>query len=109
MGYKKPTLREAKSEALKYLNILKNDGVNIRAAYLFGSFVQGKQHQHSDIDLLVSVRGFKNWIEAGGALHKRLFKVRSRYPLDVVGHVKSQLDEGIPLESEVLRKSIRLV
>jgi len=109
MGYRRATLKEAKAEALRYLNMLRQDGVSIRAAYLFGSFTEGKQRSNSDIDLLVSVRGFKNWLEVGGYLHRKLFGFKSRIPLDVIGHCKPKLNSGIPLENEVLHKGIRLV
>jgi len=109
MGYRKPTLKEAKVEAIRYLEAIKKDGVRIRSAYLFGSFAEGTQRSGSDVDLLVSVKGFENWIDAGGYLHRKLFGFKSRFPLDVIGHVKARLDVGIPLEGEVLKKGIRLL
>ena len=109
MGQRKPSLAAAKAEALGYLKAVRRDGIKIRAAYLFGSFAEGRQHEGSDVDLLVSVRGFHNWIETGGVLQKKLFHWRTKYPLDVIGHVKPRLDEGIPLEREVLRKGLRLL
>jgi|CXWL01.1.fsa_nt_gi predicted nucleotidyltransferase len=109
MGHRKPSLAAAKIDIWRYLTALKKDGVDIRAVYLFGSFAEGKQHSGSDVDLLVSVRGFKNWIEAGGVLHKKLFHIRTKYPLDIIGHIKPRLDQGIPLEREVLRTGIRLI
>ena len=109
MGQRKPTLRQAKAEAMRYLRVLKNDGVHIRSAYLFGSFAEGKQRTNSDLDLLVSLAGFKNWVEAGGYLHGKLSGFHSRFTLDVLAHNKSRLDAGVPLEGEVLKKGIRLI
>jgi len=108
MGYRKPTLRQAKREALRYLDFFKKDGAKVRVAYLFGSFAQGKQGPDSDVDLLVSLAGFKNWVEAGGYLYKKLYEFHPKLNFDVIGHCKFRLDPGIPLESEVLRKGIRL-
>ncbi|MBI4308842.1 MAG: nucleotidyltransferase domain-containing protein [Candidatus Omnitrophica bacterium] len=109
MGQKKPTLRQAKAEAMRYLKILNNDGVHIRSAYLFGSFADGRQRTDSDLDLLVSLAGFKNWIEAGGYLHRKLAGFHSRFNMDIIAHSKPRLDAGIPLEGEVLKKGIRLM
>ncbi len=108
MGYRKPTLAEVKKEAVRYLGFLKKDGAKIRAAYLFGSFAEGKQRMDSDVDLLISLSGFKTWIEAGGYLHKKLYEFKSRYHFDVIGHSRARLDPGVPLENEVLRKGIKL-
>ena len=108
MGFRKSTLSEIKREAGRYLDFLKKDGAKIRAAYLFGSFAEGKQRRDSDVDLLISVSGFKNWLDAGVYLHKKLYEFKPRFHFDIIGHSGVRLDPGIPLESEVLRKGIRL-
>ena len=108
MGHQKPTLNEVKKEALRYLAYLKKDGAKIRKAYIFGSYAEGNQRADSDVDLFVSLEGFNSWLEAGGYLHKKLYIFKPRYHFDVIGHSRPQLDPGIPLESEVLRKGIRL-
>ena len=108
MGYRKPTLGEVKKEAARYLAFLKKDGAKIHSAYLFGSFAEGKQRPDSDVDLLISLAGFKTWVEAGGYLHKKLYEFKPRFRFDVIGHSRPRLDPGIPLENEVLRKGIKL-
>lgn len=109
MDKKKPTLNEAKAEARRYLRLLKKSGFNIRAAYIFGSFVRGTQRSDSDIDLLISVHGFRDWMEATSKLQRLRFDFDEKIPLDVIGHSKPRLDLGIPLEREVAKKGIRLV
>ena len=109
MGQKRPTLKQAKAEAMRYLKLLNNDGVRVRCAYLFGSFAAGKQRMNSDLDLLISLAGFRNWIEAGGYLHRKLAGFHSRFNLDIIAHGKPRLNTGIPLEEEVLNKGIRLI
>ena len=37
----------------KYLKVLTENGIPVRYAVLFGSYVKGKQHEWSDIDLLI--------------------------------------------------------
>ena len=109
MDQKRRTLRQAKAEAMRYLKLLNNDGARVRSAYLFGSFADGKQRIDSDLDLIVSLAGFKNWVEAGGYLYRKLSAFHSYFNLDIIAHSKPRLDAGIPLEGEVLKKGIRLI
>jgi predicted nucleotidyltransferase len=37
----------------KFIKELKDSGLNIRKAYLYGSFLDNRQHEYSDIDLAI--------------------------------------------------------
>ena len=37
----------------KFIKDLKDSGLNIRKAYLFGSFLENRQNEYSDIDLAI--------------------------------------------------------
>lgn len=44
---------------MKFLNILKQDGIDVTQAYLFGSAAKGLADEESDIDLAVVSKDFE--------------------------------------------------
>lgn len=48
---------------IEYLEVLKENGINITRAYLFGSHCTGNAHKDSDIDLAVISDSFSDKLE----------------------------------------------
>ena len=44
-----------------YLSALEADGTPVQAAYVFGSWINGKPHRWSDIDVCVVSPAFRTW------------------------------------------------
>lgn len=51
---------EVRQRALDAVHILKRIAT-VRAAYVFGSHVEGRAHRYSDIDVALFVEGVENW------------------------------------------------
>jgi len=47
------SLEDAKTTATKYLQSLEEAHISVSEMYLFGSYSQNTQHEHSDIDVAV--------------------------------------------------------
>jgi predicted nucleotidyltransferase len=65
----------------KYLQMLCAQGVPVKAGVLFGSYVTGRTHEWSDIDLLVISPRFDN--------------KRERADIDLLWHVAADVDSRI--------------
>ena len=46
-------MNDALNQAKKFVLQLKNDGINVDSAFLFGSYAKGTQHKYSDIDVCI--------------------------------------------------------
>ena len=67
-----PSLDQIMQDLRTHLPQLREE-YNIRHAWLFGSFVQGKQHKHSDLDVLVEFEEaptLPKFISLEGRLHE---------------------------------------
>ena len=97
-------------KACQFLLVLKEQGINIMAAYLFGSYAKGNPHKWSDIDIAIVSPDFSS-SRFDNSL--RLMKIASKIDLSiepVAYHPESFVDEdplvweikkdGIPLEIE---------
>jgi len=47
------TQQNAIDISTNFIKDLKDSGLNIRKAYLYGSFLENRQHEYSDIDLAI--------------------------------------------------------
>ena len=65
--------------AQKYVQNIKNSGVPILNAYLFGSYAKGNHHKDSDIDICIVSNNFGNdYIKESVNLRKFAFEIDSR-------------------------------
>lgn len=70
---------DAISLAQKYLKTIKESGINVDKAYLFGSFAKGKTWEGSDVDVcIISSQFGKNYREEKSTLNKLALKIDSR-------------------------------
>lgn len=81
---KKRIQKEIKDKILKYIEILKEDGLDIQEVYLFGSYARGTQNQYSDIDVCVISEEFKNQSDAISYLNQ--YEFRGQKLIDIEGH-----------------------
>jgi len=86
---------ELRQRALDAVNILKRMAA-VRAAYVFGSRVEGHPHRFSDIDVALFVEGVENWDIRRRA--RAMAQVQKEAGLDVEAHLfpASALDRREP-------------
>ena len=88
------------------LVLLEAQGVPIREAYLFGSWAKGTQHRHSDIDICIVSRQFRNWekkvIALGSARYDDLLQIEPH------GYHPSEFLNDNPVAQEIRRTGIRI-
>lgn len=105
-------MAEIKPEILKlskdYIELLNLNGIEIKQAYLFGSYVTGNFHEDSDIDLAVLSDKFE-----GNFFHDKR-KIRGLYrsiDLRLSPHPYSLFDiENNPfVKNEIIRNGYRIV
>lgn len=75
---------EVKQRALNAVRILKRSAA-VRAAYIFGSQVEGKPHRFSDIDVALFVEGAENWDIRRRA--RVMAQIQKEAGLDVEAHL----------------------
>ena len=56
---KKTISKKIKNSVFDYLQYLKDDGLSIEKAFIFGSYAKGVQNKWSDIDLCIISSKFK--------------------------------------------------
>ncbi|MBP9883901.1 MAG: nucleotidyltransferase domain-containing protein [Chitinophagales bacterium] len=92
--------------AKKFLRECESQNIPIGKAILFGSFVSGKSHRYSDIDLaIVSERFSENAIENGHLICKanhKFLKIEA-HPFEI-----KYFEEGDPFIDEIKRTGIEL-
>jgi len=86
---------EVRQRALDAVRILKGMAA-VRAAYVFGSRVEGRAHRFSDIDVALFVEGVENWDIRRRA--QAMAQVQKEAGLDVEAHLfpASALDHREP-------------
>jgi predicted nucleotidyltransferase len=70
---------DAMGLAQKYLKTIRDSGISVDKAYLFGSYAKGKTWEGSDVDVcIVSSQFGKNYEEEKRTLNKLALKIDSR-------------------------------
>jgi len=94
--------------AQRYVQGLKNSGIPIVKAYLFGSYAKGNPHEYSDIDICVVSDSFGNdYIEESVNLRKLAFDIDNR--IEAVPFTTDDLnDKYSTLASEIKKYGITL-
>lgn len=100
---------EVKRRALAAARIL-GRMVPVRAAYVFGSYVEGVTHQWSDIDVALFLDGIETWDMRRRA--QAMFQVQKEAGLDVEAHLFSALALERPEEGSfalyIMNHGVRL-
>jgi len=90
----------------EYINYLRNNKVNVREAYIFGSFARGSYNEDSDIDLAIVLDNVQNTFTMQIELMKLSRKIDTRiepHPFD-----KSEFNTSNPFAKEILTKGIKV-
>lgn len=98
--------RAALNIAKEYLTHLPAD-LDVRKAYLFGSYARGNQVNESDIDIAVIVGSNKNIFD----IQMQLLQLRRKIDLRIEPHPIKEKDFSIsnPFVDEILQSGIELV
>ncbi|OGC00909.1 nucleotidyltransferase [candidate division KSB1 bacterium RBG_16_48_16] len=90
----------------RYLAYLRDNKFDVQKAYLFGSYVNGRYHEDSDIDLAIIMSDFSNSFFTRIELMKmsRKFDIRIEpHPIEA-----SEFNATNPFANEILSKGIRI-
>jgi len=93
----------------KFVKRLRQEGIAVDRAILYGSFAAGKERRDSDIDVAIVSRDFgKDRIEEGMVLYRIAGKVDSRLEPVPVSVDAFENDTWIPLIYEIRAKGQEL-
>jgi uncharacterized protein len=94
--------------AQRYVQNIRNSGVPVLEAYLFGSYAKGNPHKDSDIDICIVSDSFGNdYIQESVNLRKLAFGIDIR--IEPVAFTPSDLeDKYSTLASEIKKYGIRV-
>jgi predicted nucleotidyltransferase len=90
----------------EYIKHLKNNKYNVRKAYIFGSYANGKFDDNSDIDLAIVLRNLSNSFTTQIQLMKVSRKFDSRiepHPID-----ETDFNSSNPFAYEIITKGIQI-
>lgn len=91
----------------EYLLLLKDKGIHVDKAYLFGSFAKNESTENSDIDLMLVSKLFDNENDkAVGTVWRMTRLVDSRIEPYLVGLDRFNNDESTPLIDLVKKEGI---
>jgi uncharacterized protein len=95
------------NESKKFIIDLRGIGINLRKAYLFGSYLNQKQHEHSDIDVALVADEF---IGVGPVDIKLILKILRNYKLiHATTYSYSDYEEGHPFLDEIKKNGLELL
>ena len=92
--------------AKKYISYLPPE-LNVRQAYIFGSYAKGTQRDESDIDIAVIVAHMEDFFE----VQMELFRKRREIDLRIEPHPFDLNDftENNPVAAEIIRTGIEIL
>jgi predicted nucleotidyltransferase len=95
------------NESKKFIIDLRNNGINLKKAYLFGSFLNQNQHEHSDIDIALVADEF---IGVGPVDIKLFLNILRNYKLiHATTYSNSDFEEGNPFLDEIKKNGLELI
>lgn len=91
----------------EYINYLKNNRYKIQKAYLFGSYVNDKFNEDSDIDLAIVMSSMSNSF----ITQVQLMKISRKFDTRIEPHPFDESDFNItnPFANEILTKGIQII
>lgn len=98
--------KRIKKDVLDYVELIKNDKIPVEKVIVFGSYVKGKPHKGSDIDICLISPNFKDSFSALHYLLKKSYQIKSiiePHPY----HPKDFIDED-PLVWEIKKTGIEV-
>lgn len=95
--------------SVSYLKLLKDNGIHVHKAWLYGSYARGDNNPESDIDLLIVSSDFDNPEQSTIGLVWRLTRlINSRIEPYLVGLNKFENDDISPILQIVRKEGILL-
>lgn len=92
-----------------YLNHLRDLGLSVQSAYIFGSQVGGKTHKWSDIDVCIISKDFSRHNDALTYLWRALRKQDVKAGIEPIGFHPDDFVEDIPVVNEILRHGVQII
>lgn len=91
--------------AIKYLKVIPPD-LNVKKAYLFGSYAKGKEREDSDIDIALVIEGMTDFF----ATQMKLMRIRRKVDLRIEPHpIKEDDFTGMnPFANEIQKSGIEI-
>lgn len=99
--------RTIKEKVKKYIEVLKRYKINVKEAYIYGSYAKGRANKWSDIDLCI----ISDDISAGNFEDEfKLQKLRRKVSLEIepVGYSSKEFFPEDPLVYEILKTGVRV-
>lgn len=90
----------------EYINYLKANKFNVQKAFLFGSYVTGKYHEDSDIDLAIILDNLSNRF----VTQVELMKISRKFDTRIEPHPfeESDFNATNTFTNEILNKGIQI-
>jgi predicted nucleotidyltransferase len=93
----------------KYISILKQEGINIDKAFLYGSYAKETETKESDIDLLIVSKQFdKNDDYLIGKIWALTKKINSKIEPYIIGLDRFKTDDTSPLIQLVKKEGLEI-
>jgi predicted nucleotidyltransferase len=106
----KDQIKELVLEQVKnYVSHLREQGLSIQRAYIFGSQVGGKTHKWSDVDVCIISKDFNRRNDALSYLWRALRKQDVKAGIKPIGFHPDDFTEDIPVVNEILRYGVQLI
>lgn len=94
--------------ASNYLKAVRATGVNVRSAYLFGSYALNRQHEWSDIDIALIADDFIGVPAFDKDRFRRLHLIPEFVVIETHTFPTSLIAEGDPFIKEIMRTGIKI-
>lgn len=91
----------------KYVNYLKANKYNIKKAFVFGSYANGRFHEDSDIDLAIVLSNLSNSF----IMQIELMKLSRKFDTRIEPHPfdESDFNDANPFANEILTNGVQIV
>jgi predicted nucleotidyltransferase len=100
---------ETRETILRFVNAVKERGIRVEKAVIFGSYASGKSRPDSDLDVAIISPDFgKDRFEEGKMLFQIAWRIDSRIEPVAVSSKTYQTDTWIPLIYEIRERGLEL-
>jgi predicted nucleotidyltransferase len=98
--------RKASEIARKYFDFVKENEVNVKKGYIFGSFAKGTANEDSDIDLAIVFNELDDTFD----MQVKLMKIRRKFDSRIEPHPfrESDFQNSNPLAYEIMKTGVEL-
>jgi predicted nucleotidyltransferase len=91
------------------LNHLREQGLSVQSAYIFGSQVGGTVHEWSDVDVCIISKNFSRHNDALTYLWRALRQQDVKAGIEPIGFHPDDFIEDIPVVNEILHRGVRII